>query len=207
MWYAQSSSRRTRQMIVDGAVLVWAALWAAAGFAAYRLGQLLAQPAEGGAAVAGSRFSAELAEAGAAAARVPLVGGGLDAALRTAADAGDRVARAGGGSPQAVDVLATAGALALFVLPVGLALALWLPRRLRWTRQACAARELAACEDGRELLALRALLRPLDEVARTATALPDATPGSLAEGWRNGDPQTLDLLADAELFRLGLRSA
>ncbi|MFP3991328.1 hypothetical protein U9R90_28450 [Streptomyces sp. E11-3] len=204
MFYAQSSSRRTRQMIVDGAVLLWAALWAAVAVTAYRLAQLLAQPAKG---AEGSGFSAELTAAGATAARVPLVGGKLDATLRTVAGAGDRFATAGGGSQQAVDALAAAGAVALFVLPVGLALALWLPRRLRWTRQASAARDLATSEDGRELLALRTLMRPLDEVARTATALPDATPGSLAEGWRNGDPETLDMLADAELFRLGLRSA
>ncbi|WP_338696454.1 hypothetical protein V2W30_13600 [Streptomyces sp. Q6] len=48
---------------------------------------------------------------------------------------------------------------------------------------------------------------PLDEVGRTADALPDSTPGSLAEGWREGDPATLDALAEAELVRLGLRAA
>lgn len=79
--------------------------------------------------------------------------------------------------------------------------------RLRWTRQAAAAHELAASDDGRELLALRSLLRPLDEVAATADAIPDATPGSLAEGWRNADPATLDALAEAELEQLGLRTA
>ncbi|NDZ98444.1 hypothetical protein G3I28_03695, partial [Streptomyces sp. SID10116] len=34
--------------------------------------------------------------------------------------------------------------------------------------------------------------------------IPDATPGSLAWGWRHGDPETLDALAEAELERLGL---
>ncbi|WP_231626324.1 hypothetical protein [Streptomyces apocyni] len=209
MWYAQSSSRRTRQMMVDGAVLSWAALWAVVAVTAYRLAQLLGQPAPGGTegGTEGSRFSAELAEAGVTAARVPLVGGTLDAALRAVGGAGDRLVSAGGGGPHLVDVLAATGALALLVLPVGLVLTVWLPRRLRWSRQAVAARELATSDDGRELLALRALMRPLDEVARTATALPDATPGSLAEGWREGDPDTLDVLAEAELRRLGLRPA
>ncbi|MER5254104.1 hypothetical protein [Streptomyces sp. NPDC002855] len=88
--------------------------------------------------------------------------------------------------------------------PLGDPLSSWLPRRLRWIRQAAAAQELAASDDGRELLALRALLRPLDEVARTAYELPGATAGSLAEGWRGGDPVVIDALAEAELVRLGL---
>ncbi|NEB77203.1 hypothetical protein G3I40_18555, partial [Streptomyces sp. SID14478] len=60
----------------------------------------------------------------------------------------------------------------------------------------------AATEDGRELLALRALVRPLDELARFS----DAGPGRLAEGWREADPAVLDALADVELRRLGLRA-
>ncbi|MFD0511523.1 hypothetical protein ACFQ0Q_15430 [Streptomyces aureus] len=119
--------------------------------------------------------------------------------------------------------------MALFVIPVSLMLTVWLPRRVRWTRQAAAAQELAGTEDGRELLALRALLRPLDELAATAELLPAAPhetpdmdpdldpdpdldippgpgPGSLAKGWREADPVVLDALADAELQRLGLRT-
>ncbi|MER7204996.1 hypothetical protein ABT363_46275, partial [Streptomyces sp. NPDC000188] len=131
----------------------------------------------------------------------------------------------------AAQALAVLGAVALFVIPVGLMLTVWLPRRIRWTRQAAAAQELASTEDGRELLALRALLRPLDELAATAELLPaapggtpdqdpdpgvdpdldldvppDPGPGSLAKGWREADPVVLDALADAELQRLGLRA-
>ncbi|MFC7305543.1 hypothetical protein ACFQVC_15090 [Streptomyces monticola] len=205
MWYAQNSGRRTRQMIGDGAVLLWTALWAAVAMIAYRLVQMLSRPAED-VETAGRSFSSGLTNAGTTAARVPLVGGKLDAALRNVAGAGDKLASAGDGGQTAVDALAAIGAVGLFALPVGLVLALWLPRRLRWARQAAAAQELAESEDGRELLALRSLLRPLDEVARTASFLPDASPGSLAEGWRNGEPETLDALAEAELVRLGLRA-
>ncbi|SDK63301.1 hypothetical protein [Streptomyces indicus] len=208
MWYAQNPGRRTRQLIGDGAVLLWTLLWAAVALIAYRLVQLLSGPAED-VETAGRRFSSGLTTAGSTASKVPFVGGKLDAALRNVAGAGDKLADAGDNGGTAVDALAAAGSVALFLLPVGLVLALWLPRRLRWSRQAMAARELAASDDGRELLALRALLRPLDEVshlARTADH-PDTTPGSLAEGWRGGDPETLDILAEAELERLGLRTA
>ncbi|MET7359504.1 hypothetical protein ABZS76_13740 [Streptomyces sp. NPDC005562] len=182
MWYAQNPARRTHQLAGDAGVLLWTALWAAAAVLTYRLACLLALPR------ALQQHRAPL----------PLVGGRVDLALRRVADAVDAM------DPLAVRTAVAVGAVALFVLPVGLVLAVWLPRRLRWIRQAGAARDLAASDDGRELLALRTLLRPLHEVAATAANIAGATPGSLAEGWRNGDPQTLDALAEAELERLGL---
>jgi hypothetical protein len=177
MWYAHQPGRRTRQIIGDGAVLLWTGGWAAAAVLAHRArsgagGGLHGLPGAGG--------------------PMPLVGG--HGALRDVAFA----------EPASIGVLAVVSAAVVFVVPVGLVLAVWLPRRMRWVRQAAAARDLAATEDGRELLALRTLLRPLDDVGRTAGALPDSTPGSLAEGWREGDPATLDALAEAELTRLGL---
>ncbi|MFE0107380.1 hypothetical protein [Streptomyces sp. NPDC059009] len=184
MWYAQNPGRRTRQTLGDAAVLIWTALWCAAALTAYRLACLLTVP----------RTLQEH--------RLPLLGDRVGTALREVAHATGQI------DPALVRGLVTAGSLALFLVPVGLVLGSWFPRRLRWHRQAVAARELAACDDGRELLALRALMRPLDEMTvlaeSLADTLPDATPGSLAEGWRSGDPETLDALADAELERLGL---
>ena len=52
---------------------------------------------------------------------------------------------------------------------------------------------------GRDLLALRALAR--QPLRRLVTMGPD-----LANGWRDGDPATLDALAALELRSLGLRS-
>ncbi|MEU5953818.1 hypothetical protein [Streptomyces sp. NPDC047525] len=187
MWYAQNPGRRTRQLLGDGAVLLWTALWTAAAVVAYRLACLLTRPAP----------EAPAPSLGAPS-RLPLVGDRVDSALRAAADV------AGAGDPVTVRAAVIVGAVVVFLVPVGLVLSSWLPRRLRWIRQAAAAQELAASDDGRELLALRALLRPLDEVARTAYELPDATAGSLAEGWRGGDPDIIDALAEAELVRLGL---
>ncbi|MCX4667225.1 hypothetical protein OG453_11225 [Streptomyces sp. NBC_01381] len=196
MWYAQNYGLRARQITGDGAILLWIAFWSTAAVVTYRLASKFAFPAAGSAASAPAPGSP-----GSPAARLPLVGHRVDSALRGVADAADT------GDPVIVRAAVTAGAVAVFLVPVGLVLGSWLPRRLRWTRQAAAAHELAASDDGRELLALRSLLRPLDEVAATADAIPDATPGSLAEGWRNADPATLDALAEAELERLGLRTA
>ncbi|RII08682.1 hypothetical protein DSC45_32385 [Streptomyces sp. YIM 130001] len=197
MWYAQHPGRRTRQLVGDTSMLLWVALWAALAVGAHRLVHLLARP--GGGAAVGDSWPGRAVEA---ASNVPFFGERLQDALRGAAAAGGRLV--GRGDGLLVDVAAAASAGLVFLVPAGLLLAVWLPRRLRWIRQAAAAYELAGCEDGRELLALRSLMRPLDEVARAATALPDSTPGSLAEGWREGDPDTLDALAEAELARLGL---
>ncbi|MFE6957553.1 hypothetical protein [Streptomyces sp. NPDC057696] len=213
MWYAHNPGRRARQILGDGAALLWTALWAAVALAMHRL----VQPAS----PAPHRP------------RIPLLGSSVDGALRGVAHAGDRIVSAAPApqGPAAAQALAALGAVALFVIPVGLVLTMWLPRRIRWTRQAAAAQELAGTEDGRELLALRALLRPLDELAATAELLPAAPhetpdqdqgpdpdpdldldvppgpgPGSLAKGWREADPVVLDALADAELQRLGLRT-
>ncbi|MEW2524852.1 hypothetical protein [Streptomyces sp. NPDC047071] len=191
MWYAQNPGRRARQLAGDAAVLAWTALWTAAALVAYRLAVLLGHPGPDS-GVASSRSPA---------ARLPLVGDDVGAALRSVVGFVDDV------DPVTLRAALAVAAAGLFLLPVGLVLALWLPRRVRWVRQAAAARELGAFANGRELLALRALLRPLDEVAETAAALPGATPGSLAEGWRTADPRTLDALADAELERLGLAPA
>ncbi|MYT69681.1 hypothetical protein ACN2WE_14480 [Streptomyces sp. cg28] len=178
MWYAHQPSRRARQIIGDGAALLWVAGWAVVAVAAHRVLGAATRP------------------------RV-----GLPGPLHGVARAGDRIVSAAPEGAGPVRLLVLLAALAVFVVPVALLCALWLPRRIRWVRRAAAARDLANSEDGRELLALRALLRPLDEVGRTAEALPETTPGSLAEGWREGDPATLDALAEAELIRLGLRTA
>ncbi|NEB81358.1 hypothetical protein G3I40_40040, partial [Streptomyces sp. SID14478] len=37
MWYAHQSGRRARQILADGAVLLWTALWAVAAVVAHRL--------------------------------------------------------------------------------------------------------------------------------------------------------------------------
>ncbi|WP_394434131.1 hypothetical protein [Streptomyces sp. SGAir0957] len=182
MWYAHQPGRRARQIIGDGAALLWIALWAGAAVTAHRLISLPDGPAP--------HDRAEL----------PLLGPRMTGTLH---EAGGRLADAAPSGTAPVQALAVLAAAALFVVPVGLLLALWLPRRVRWTRQAAAARELAATEDGRELLALRALVRPLDELARFT----DAGPGRLAEGWREADPAVLAALADVELRRLGLSTA
>jgi hypothetical protein len=84
------------------------------------------------------------------------------------------------------------------VLPVGWLLVRWLPWRLRYAREAGAARRLLAGAPDLEILAARALATaPLPRLA----ALPPGT----GSAWHAGDPTALRALASVELGRLGLR--
>lgn len=83
-------------------------------------------------------------------------------------------------------------------LPVVVALAVWLPRRLRWVRDARAVVRLHAT-GGLELLAWRALVhQPLPVLARAGVADP-------AGALRAGDAAAVNRLAALELSAAGLR--
>ncbi|SDD66057.1 hypothetical protein [Actinokineospora iranica] len=88
---------------------------------------------------------------------------------------------------------------ALIIVPVALVLVVWLPRRLRFVRDAGAARRLRALgADGADLLALRALVfQPLPRLSRA---------GAVGACWRAGDPEVIAALARSELRRLGMRA-
>ncbi|WP_037870247.1 hypothetical protein, partial [Streptomyces sp. SPB074] len=158
MWYAQNPGRAARQLAGDLALLAWVTTWA---FGAAVLHQL----ADG--------IAVRLAAAGPASWWRSLPGPARDVLSLV--------------DPSRWALLVTAAGLAVFLLVSVPVIGWWVPRRMRWHRRASAARALADTEDGRELLALRALMRPLDDVGRTAT-LTGATPGRLAEGWRDADP-------------------
>ena len=105
---------------------------------------------------------------------------------------------AGQSAQDAVATLATVLAVVLVVLPVGWLLLRWLPWRLRYAREAGAARQLLTGTPDLEILAARALATaPLPRLA----ALPAGTGGA----WHAGDPATVRALAGLELARLGLR--
>jgi hypothetical protein len=174
---------------------VWFWVWAA-----LRLHDLVEKLAVPGQKLesAGSGIADNLADAGHRVDNVPAVGGALATPFEKAADAARAIADAGHQQQQVVGDLALALSLALLVFPLGLALFVWLPLRIRWIRRAGAAAALRAAPAGRDLLALRALAtQPL---RRLAALGPD-----VAESWRRGDDSTVDALAALELRGLGLR--
>ncbi|MDQ3733255.1 MAG: hypothetical protein M3400_04515, partial [Actinomycetota bacterium] len=126
---------------------------------------------------------------------VPVAGDALQEPFDLVGGVGDQLRDAGQSEQDAVAALALGLALVIAVLPILWALFRWLPRRLRWIREAAAARRVI---DDVELFALRALTnRSLSELATVGPAP--------AAAWKSGDQATSLALAELELSALGLR--
>ena len=195
--YAQHPAVRLRQVLADGGMLAWLVVWVLVARTVHAAVLVLAEPGRAvedlGRSVAGDMHSAADA-----AQRVPLVGDELAKPFGALSDAGGSVSGAGQSAQDAVGTLATVLAVVLVLLPVGWLLVRWLPWRLRYAREAGAARRLLAGTPDLEILAARALATaPLPRLA----ALPDDT----GAAWRAGDPRAVRDLAGVELDRLGLR--
>jgi hypothetical protein len=195
--YAQHPVLRLRQAVADAGMLIWIAVWIALARVVH--GAVLALAAPGRAVEdLGSSVAGNMGSAARAARDVPLVGDELSSPFQRLAGAGNSVRGAGQSAQDAVGTLAAVLAVVLVVLPVGWLLLRWLPWRLRWLREARAARRVLAGTPDLELLAARALAgAPLPQLA----ALPPGT----GAAWRAGDPDAVRQLAGLELARLGLR--
>lgn len=149
---------------------------------------------------AGNGFSGGLSSAGKRVSRIPGVGDDLREPFDRAAGAGDQVAEAGQALHDTVERIALVCGLIAATVPLLIVL-WWLRRRLRWAREASAARRLVRGGADASFFALRALAhQPLSEVIRVARRL-EVDPG---EAWRRGDQEAVATLAKLELTRLGL---
>jgi hypothetical protein len=194
--YAQHPAVRLRQVAADAGMLAWVVVWVLVARAVHAAVLVLAEP---GRAVEdlGRSVAGNMGSAADAAERVPLVGDELAAPFGSLADASGAVTGAGQSAQDAVDTLATVLAVVLVVLPVGWLLLRWLPARLRYAREATAARRLLAGTPDLDILAARALATaPLPRLA--------ALPAGTGAAWHAGDPAALRALAGLELARLGL---
>jgi hypothetical protein len=195
--YAQSPVLRTRQVAADVGMLAWLLLWVVVARVVHSAVLVLAEP---GQAVEGLGRSVadNMNSAAEAADRVPVVGDELSAPFDALAGAGGSVSGAGQSAQDAVGTLATVLAVVLVVLPVGWLLLRWLPWRLRYAREAGAARRLLTGTPDLEILAARALATaPLPRLA--------ALPAGTGAAWHAGDPAAVRALAGLEAQRLGLR--
>jgi len=194
--YAERLPTALRQLITDLIVVAWVYLWIRAALWTHDLVEKLAVPGQK-LQSAGSGIADNLADAGGKVSRVPLVGDQLVKPFNGAADAARSLADAGREQQVLVGRLAVIVALLVVAVPLALVLFAWLPLRLRWMRRAGLAAAVRDQPAGRDLLALRALVRqPLGELGRLG---PD-----IAQSWRNGDAEAVDALAALELRRLGL---
>lgn len=148
---------------------------------------------------AGTGFSTTMTDAGEALAQVPFVGEGIAQPFVAASASADDLAAAGTALRAAIDTMATTVSTALWVLPVLLIVLIWLVPRLRFSMRAGASRRLAETREGRDLLALRALVgQPMSSLLR-------AVPHPVA-AFRTGDEAALAALASLELRAAGVRA-
>lgn len=197
--YAQTPGEAKPQVLAD---LIAVALIAAAVWFALAVRDAILLLAEPGRKVesAGDHLATGLDNAGEAASKVPLVGGLLKKPLQSAADAGTGLSDAGQSLQHTVENVATLTTLALIILPVTFVLVLWLPPRLLWIWRVSTTRRLLEAPGGADLLALRALTGPPNDLR----AIP-VPPAGLADAWRHGDQQVISELSKVALRRAGLR--
>ncbi len=195
--YAQHPALRARQMAADLGMLLWILAWFLVARTVHAAVLVLAEP---GRAVEdlGSSVAGNMGSAADAAGDVPFAGDELSAPFDALADAGGSVTGAGQAAQDAVGTLATVLAVVLVVLPVGWMLLRWLPWRLRYAREAGAARRMLTGTPDLHVLAARAL---------ATVSLPQlaALPAGTGAAWHTGDPAAVQALARLELARLGMR--
>lgn len=186
-----------QQVVADAVVLAWGIVWFVIGRVVDGAVRSFAAPARRTAeeaAAAAAQFRAGGQQAGS----VPGVGDGLSRPFDEAATTMDGIAATARELAGTIELAATLGGLAVFIVPVLLAVGLWLPRRLAHLRRTRSARDLATTEAGLDLLALRALAtQPVGQL-RGITNDP-------VQAWRDGDLLVVSSLADLELRSLGLR--
>lgn len=195
--YAQTPGRRAVQVLGDVLLVLWVWLWVRAGFAVRDATLALAEP--GRRLEAGALDVARhLEQAGITAGRVPLLGDELTDPFASAGDAATAMADAGRRQVEVVTDLAGLLGLVVAAVPILLVLLVWLPRRVRFTRRATAARRFLDSDADLDLFALRAIAhQPMHRLAGVS----DDPVGA----WRSRDAGVVRALAALELADAGLR--
>ena len=151
------------------------------------------------AAEAGDGLAGDLHNMSEPVGKVPVVGDQLRAPLVGAAKAAAKLAEAGRDQAHAVEQLAYLLAGVTIGLPVFFALLIWLPRRIRFSRRATAARKFIDNAADLDLFALRAMAnQPMHKLAKISD--------DPVAAWREGDSAVIAQLADLELRSTGLRA-
>jgi hypothetical protein len=194
--YADTTGRRTAQILADVAVLAWVAVWSWCGRVVHDATLQLLGPAQR-LENAGSTFGSTMHDAGSTLRQVPLVGEDLQSPFQRAAGTGTSIRDAGRELGVAVSHLATVLGLVTAVIPIVLAVGVWLLLRLRFVRRATAAQRFIDADADLDLFALRAMARqPMHRLARVSD--------DPAGGWRAQDPAVVRALARLELRDSGL---
>lgn len=195
--YADLPARRLAQLTGDLLLVTWVVGSVLLARLVHDAVMLLAEPGEQ-VNEASAGLAERFREAGSAVDGAPLVGDELRAPFDGAGDAADQLAAAGLDQVDAVEQLAFWLGLAIAAVPILLALAIYVPRRWAFARNAGAGQRFVDAAEDLDLFALRALAhQPLHRLARISD--------DPAGAWRRGERATVVALARLELSEVGLR--
>lgn len=195
--YADAPGHRARQVVGDVLLALWVAVWVKLALVVHDATLALAAPGEQ-IERAGTGLAGRLRDAGSSVGGIPLVGDDVRAPFDGAGDAADQIAAAGSAQVEAVHTLAFWLGLAVAAIPILVLLAVYLPLRWKFVREATAGQRFVDSGSDVDLFALRAMAnQPLHRLARIS----DDPVGA----WRDGDPAVVRALAVLELRDVGLR--
>jgi hypothetical protein len=194
--YADAPVRRSLQVLGDVLLVVWVYLWVRIALVVRDATLGLAEPGQR-IADGGTTLAEQLRGAGKSVGDLPLVGDEVRGPFDGAGGAAERIAAAGESQVEAVETLAFWLGVSVGAIPVLIVLAVYLPLRWRFVREATAGARFVDSTDDLDLFALRAMTRqPLHRLARISD--------DPAGAWRRRDPEVVRALAALELRDSGL---
>jgi hypothetical protein len=194
--YADTHGRRSLQLLGDLLLICWLYVWVEVALAVRAATLSLARPGRE-IAEAGGGLAEQLRDAGRSVGELPLVGDEVRVPFDGAGGAAEQIAAAGQAQAEAVTTLAFWLGLSVGAIPILIALAVYLPLRWRFIREATAGARYIDDRDDLDLFALRAMSRqPLHRLARISD--------DPAGAWRRGDRDVVRALAALELKDSGL---
>jgi hypothetical protein len=194
--YADGPVRRTRQVVGDLFLVLWAALWLKLAFVVHDATMALAVPGRR-IEEAGGGLAGKLRDAGSAVGGLPVVGDKARSPFDGAGSAADQIAAAGSAQVDAVEHLAFWLGICVAAIPILLLVVVYVPFRVRFAREASAGQRFIDTSADLDLFALRAMAnQPMHKLARVS---PDPV-----RDWRSGDPDVVRALALLELRDAGL---
>jgi hypothetical protein len=196
--YSDLPVRRARQVAGDLLLVLWIWLWVSIADSVHDATLGLAKP---GRQIdqSATGLAGRLRDAGESISDVPLVGDDVQKPFAGAGGAADKLAAAGRAQVEAVQTLAFWLGIAVALIPILIAIAVYLPPRIRFVRRATAGKRFLDSAADLDLFALRAMTnQPLHVLARVSD--------DPAGGWRDRDPDVVRRLAQLELRDCGLHA-
>jgi hypothetical protein len=195
--YAKRPAKMIGQLVGDGFVVVWTIGWGIVALFVHKVIEVLAMPARETAKTA-MRLAENFREAASEAAKVPVAGEQLRRPLDSASVSLGTLIQSANDQVASIERLALIVGWLVFLIPVSIVIAFWLPRRIRFYRQAHASQVFLDSLADLDLFALRAMAaQPLYVLAEISD--------DPVQAWRSGDREVINKLAEIELRRNGLQ--